>query len=659
MHNFTGFPFDHENLKEMISKQTNMTKIRPVFLTLIGLINSGKTEAILNFLKHYVDQPPHPTLSGKSYKETEGIACYGLFAAGFYPLRHLTITEFTNESGCAFGILSAFRKVIQVHKKLPLFKKDLDTPTNDVFEDSDLEDHLRYLYRYLCQYEQVPKESDFSSNEYQFADHLCKSLPSGIALVNIWDLSLEKTVLCFLTPFFDQFYNSHTWLFLDIEPAVVDHNNFDHLPRVTEFTPEGTAWLHHHLYYLLHWSRMSESNPREGACTIFTKHVKTTSNEHLRQTVTTLETKVKQAAKHIGVSSLIEPKIETIELNDRGISNDASNRLNQKVEKVIYETPYEDVPLSWLFLHSLFYRLEKIFITKSELRKKANECGINDDSLTKFCQYYTSCGSILDLSLIKPDCLYVILKPICFLKLLDKFLCPGEHFCQQYPTLVYGILPGKAFQDFFPENWPAFVDALSIHLATTVPSSQLDMPNVDSNELFYFIPLSRKVESLTRETDTAAVHLILNTPHVNVIQQATFANYLLKSLPEPKVVPCYNINQMIIKECSSNTTITLVSHGPVTTISVSQASPYVCSLIVEVYNKIAETCKVRTKYKFVKICSKSLVHDIQDIPSCQYHVLPNDTLCDDCVIDGRVNDQLKAWNKALREVSKIYSLPII
>ena len=67
-----------------------------------------------------------------------------------------------------------------------------------------------------------------------------------------------------------------------------------------------------------------------------------------------------------------------------------------------------------------------------------------------------------------------------------------------------------------------------------MPSSQLDILNLDSNELFYFIPLSRKAESLTREADMAAVHLIVNTPHVNLIQQATFANYLLQSLPEPK-----------------------------------------------------------------------------------------------------------------------------
>ena len=645
MHNFTGFPFDHEYLKKLISNQANTIKIRPVFLTLSGLLNSGKTEAILQYIDHYVDKHPQSKLSSKSYnQETEGIACYELFAAGFYPLRHLTIAEFTNESGCAFGILSTFCKEIQAHKEVPLFKKDLDTPTNDVFEDSNLENHLRYLYKYFWQCEQVPKEPDFSNKKYQFADHLCKSLPSEAALVNIWDLSLDKKALCFLAPFFGQFYNSHSWLFLDIE-LVGDHNNLDHHTR-----KDGIAWLQPHLYYLLHWSRMSESNPRESPCTIFVNHVKTTSNGHLRQMVITLKAKIKQAAKHIGASSLIEQKIETINLSD----HDASNLLNQKFEKVIYETPYEDVPLSWLFLRSLLYTLEKIAITKSELRKKANECGLCDDLITKFCQFCTASGSILDLSLVKPDCHYVILKPINFLKSLDKILCPGEHLCQQYPMLINGIFPEKTFQSVFGENCPAFVDALSINLATKVPSSQLDMPNVDYNECFYFIPLSRKAENLIREADTTAVHLIFVPPTVNIIQQATLADYLLRSLPTKlKLVPCSNLNQMIIKECSTGTTITLVSHGPVTTISISQASPDVCSLILKVYNKIAETSKVRTKYKFVKICSKSIVTDIQHIPSCQYHVLPNDTLCDDCV---RVNDQLKAWNEALREVSKMYSL---
>lgn len=109
-------------------------------------------------------------------------------------------------------------------------------------------------------------------------------------------------------------------------------------------------------------------------------------------------------------------------------------------------------------------------------------------------------------------------------------------------------MPEKTFQSVFRENCLAFVDALSIDLATKVPSSQLDISNVDYNECFSFILLSRKAENLIGESNTTAVHLIFIPPRVNVIQQATLADYLLQSLPTKlKLVPYCNINQMIIK----------------------------------------------------------------------------------------------------------------
>ena len=120
---------------------------------------------------------------------------------------------------------------------------------------------------------------------------------------------------------------------------------------------------------------------------------------------------------------------------------------------------------------------------------------------------------------------------------------------------------------------------------------------------------------------------------------------------------CDNPNQTIITETATGVTVTLVSHSPVTKISISQANPDVCSLILNTYVKIADKCKIGTvKYKFVMICAKSGVPDVRDIPSCQYHILPNDTLCDECVNTGRVNDQLKVWNEAMRKVREfIYS----
>ena len=152
-----------------------------------------------------------------------------------------------------------------------------------------------------------------------------------------------------------------------------DLENLDKPPEILKETTRITVTTNHsdngeqsvlmkwhpRLHYLLRSSRMSESihGPREGVCTIFTKH-SGTYNENLMLKVSELEIKIKQTAKHIGVSSLIEPKIEIIDFECSDL-DDNSLRLYQKFQQVICKTHYKDVTLSWIFLRSLFYRSQK------------------------------------------------------------------------------------------------------------------------------------------------------------------------------------------------------------------------------------------------------------------------------------------------------------
>ena len=590
----------------------------------------------------------------------EGITYYELVAAGFHSLRELTITEVTKESSCAFGILSAFRKELLAKGQVPLFTFTSEGSLYN-FEDPDLEGHLQYIFKYICQYEHTPKGTEVTTKERQYAKRLNKLLPEGIALINIWDFAINKMVHNFITSLQGLLYNSHAWLFLDMDQ---DLQSLDKPPYIPQDRDQSILMkMHPRLQYLLRSSRMCESKcgTRKDVCTIFAKH-NDTSNDKFKPKVTNFEAKVKQTAKHvIGVYSFIEQKVESLSFNNSGISDESSNRLYQKFQQVIYETPYEDVPLSWIFLRSLFYRSDKKFIAKSELRKKAEECCMDDESLTKFCEFYTSFGSIFDLSLINPHYPYVIVKPMGFLRTLNMLLYPEDSICQKYPSIVNGIIPEKACKDVFGESWLVFMEALvSVNLGTRVSSSHLDIPDLDPNDIYYFIPLSRK-GNLIMEADPTAVHLIINIDAPHVFQQTTFTNYLLRSLQKPMLVQCDNPNQTIITETATGVTVTLVSHSPATEISISQANPDVCSLILKVYGKIAEGCKIGTiKYKFVMICAKSGVPDAQYIPSCQYHILPDDGLCDECKKAGRVNDQLKSWNKALREVGNIaYNLIFI
>ena len=634
-----------------------------MLLSLGGIPKSGKSKAVSHLLKRYVDTNFFNPMTKKN-ERSEGITYYELIATSYHSKRNLTITEVTKESSCAFGILSALRNELLANDKVPL----LDIPERSrYFADLELDNLLCHMFQYLYEYEHTPRGNEVTDDEQEYARHLNKFLPEGIGLIHIWDIASNKMVLHFLNSLHGLIYNSHIWLFLDIERDV---KNLEKPLKFLDETRAGASssdssradqsvlmkWRPR-LHYLFRTSRMSESKhgPRIGTCTIYAKH-EGAYNEDLKQRVKKLECKAKQAAKQYGVFSLIEPKIETIDFNVSDFSDDSSLHLYQKFQQLIYQTPYENVPLSWVFLCSLFYHSRKKFIAKSELRKKAEECGLDDISFTKFCEFYTSFGSIFDLSLINPDYSYVIVKPMGFLKSLDKFLCPDDSTCQHYPTLMNGIIPEKACKDAFGDNyWSVYMEALiSVNLATKILSSQLDVPNSDLDDTYYFIPLSRK-GIFIMEPDPSAVHLItsINTP--DIFTQAILTKYLLRLLPEPKLVPCSNINKTIIKECSTGTIITLVSYSPTTKISVNQASPEICSLIIKAYNEIAKMCKTETpKYKFVMMCAKSIITTVRDIPSCQYHVLPNDTLCDECVIAERANGKLVSWNIALRTVSNCF-----
>ena len=669
---FTGYPIDPKYLKELIFNQSNTTKIRPVLLCFEGHPDSGKTRAVSHLLDNYIDSSPFQPMTKKNERlEAEGITYFEIVAAGFYPLKKLTITEVTKESSCAFGILSAFRKELLQNHKVPLFNYDSKGPLSS-FEDHELEGHLQYIFSYICQYEHTPKGTTVTPKEQEYAAQLKELLPEGIALINIWDIAINKTVHYFLTSLCGLLYNSYMWLFMNMDQ---DLENLDKPPEILNETTRVAVTTNRsdngehsflmkwrpRLHYLLRSSRMSKSihGPREGVCTIFAKH-SGTYNENLKLKVSELEIKIKQTAKHIGVSSLIEPKIEIIDFECSDL-DDNSLRLYQKFQQVICKTHYKDVPLSWIFLRSLFYRSQKKFIAKSELRKKAEECGMDDESLTKFCEFYTSFGSIFDLSLVNPDYSYVIVNPMGFLRTLDMLLYPEDSICQKYPSIVNGIVPEKACKEVFGESWLVFMEALvSVNLGTRVSSSHIDISDLDPTDIYYFIPLSRK-GNLIMEADPTAVHLIINIDAPHVFQQTTFANSLLRSLEKPKLVQCDNPNQTIITETNTGITVTLVSHSPATKISISQANPDVCSFILKAYGKIADKCKIgTTKYKFVMICAKSGVPDARYIPSCQYHILPDDELCDECKKAGHVNDQLKVWNKALREVGDIaYNLMFI
>ena len=663
---FVGVPFSIANLKDMIMNSENKVKIRPILLAVTGLPDSGDSDAISHLLKYHAEKSPYLPMSRKSYspKEAKSITYYELVAVGVHRLQ---IVEVTSEFSCSFGIMSAFKKKITENSQLlkptaihVAGKKQGSASQSFFNEDPSLERHLEYLFQNLSQFEYLndeAKESNLTPEEKEFANHIRK-LPSGTSLINIWNISINTTTLSCLTALSGYLYRSNTWAFLDIER---DMDKLDQPPEPHHGELQITKWRPR-LHYLLRVGKMSHGSEngadREGCCTVFARHDEN-FNGNLKAKVKELEKDIKEAAKKIGVADLFESKVQPINFSQSSsFPDDQSQHLYQKLHQLICETPYKEVPLSWLFLRSLFYQQrEKIIISKSALKAKAGCCGIDEAAFEEFCQFYASFGSIIDFTLINPDHNLIVLSPIEFLRTLDRILQPNEEsFLWKHPMTEMGIVSERLCNILFEVECSDYMDALiSFGLAVKVTSCIQDKENVlqlDKSlrtEAIYFVPQLRKRKSTIRSVDPNAVYFVTSIDSPTVNKETQFVKHMLALHPTAVLIPCHERNKTIIHDVDTGTTITMVSFSPATMISISNPIDKVHESVVRACHEIAQSTKA-LKYKFVIICAKrNKTISPSSILSCCCHVLPNEELeCDGCT--SKVKN-LKAWNNALQKVS--------
>ena len=164
---------------------------------------------------------------------------------------------------------------------------------------------------------------------------------------------------------------------------------------------------------------------------------------------------------------------------------------------------------------------------------------------------------------------------------------------------------------------------ISLDLAIEVTKHNLELPDgqLDDN-VFYYAPLTR-AKALNTTPDPQSIHVItsIDTPHI--FKQAVSTKYFLQLLSQFKLVLSEISNQTIMKDPSTGTTFTLVSHSPATRLQLSKPDKQLCSCIIQAYKKIAENARSQgtiVKYKFVKICAESSLSDARSIPSSHYHI---------------------------------------
>lgn len=656
-------------LQQMISNPRKRVRLYPMLLTLGGLPGSGKSKVLEAFYTDRDSAVDSKDISMSAFSHRE------IIATGFSS--KIVLAEVSKNTSFYYGMQSGFQYNLALDRHEAKFCSTKDISRDCDFNDEFLERHVDSVYGSLR--EQLINQSELSTkSQNQHTSDIKKALPRGVAIINIWELAVSRTILRFLECFRGHLYNNHMWLFLDLDrdrkrlhlPPQVG------LPSSENIVPLTMIWKSR-LHYLLRSSCLSDKliQPPTSPEFILKKvcHIVAVYDEILNENdVKILQKECKNAAEQAGVSHLINFKIDTVKkanLKSKRVWRKKLIRILQK-----YEDHLPEIPLSWVFLCSLFQHNESFFMTHSDLQQKAEQCGIKEDSYKKFCQFCTSFGGIFDIQLIDKESEYVIVRPAEFLeKLHEIFTLSGTND----QVSEYGIISSEMAKShqMFGEDATAFLKILvSVGLAVEVCKDRLAVsnlafkcPSASTNRIYYISAIRTCAPVI--ECTPGAVQLVSGMKSPSINMQIAFTTELLKLLPDALLVPTKAVNVTTIEARPSNGSIKvqIVVQGDVIELLTTPNGDKkdmvnVCCSIVKAAQNIADKRSERggdVKYHFAVICAsdrnQSVYYNIHHLQ----HILPKESFCTQCQQNGIFKiDVHQAWNVALRnnQIQRQYML---
>ena len=76
-------------------------------------------------------------------------------------------------------------------------------------------------------------------------------------------------------------------------------------------------------------------------------------------------------------------------------------KLKMNIDEHVASEKQKDIPLSWYFLRSAFFKTGKLYIRRTDLEGIANECKITQDKFKQFLETFTGFGSIIHIPIFQ------------------------------------------------------------------------------------------------------------------------------------------------------------------------------------------------------------------------------------------------------------------
>lgn len=517
------------------------------------------------------------------------------------------------------------------------------SPPGDIFCNDLLQKTLTHLCTWIKELNEDPKMQDSDRRHFiPFEGTLHK----GMAEICLWELTINRTSLRFLECFRGQLYNSHVWLFVDLE------QNIDklHLPPEpsTNDHPCAMQWRSR-LHYLMRSSCLSEmfGIKRSKVCRIIAIHGDTTDSTLLKQMLSKLQEEAENAALQYGLSHLFDFEIIPV------------NRSSEKAQKEAYDMfasylptlQVKEISLSWTFLRLALDSSQSVFMECEKIREIAKELNVN---INLFLKHYTSFGSLLNMKIVDDKSRWVILQPAKFLENVCRLLSES--------SAEYGIItPSMASKIFGHESEIYFSILSSVHLVSVVTRDRLSDELIskcditDDIQSVYYMSVIRQEEP-DKESLPTAIQMVIGLKSPSMIMQMPFTNYLLKLLPEAVLAPCKSVNVTRI-QIPNKIEIKVVFQADVIEIRLDNPQcidilSNACSMVIKAIQRIAAIrAKRGGEFSYYLrtqcVCKTEESSNLMD--SEKYHVL-NDELFGSC---GKCSDQFKSTGFNVHQYFKI------
>ena len=469
-----------EKLKDFILLESSVVSAGVALLTFVGLPGCKKADLVQEILQKEFKMSPEELM--KSAEITEKDTEFNVFELG-------AIREKKTWEWCSLTkrsrYLSCFVSALQRDTKKNVMSFAYQGHKIKLFEIEALDDCFYNLYRLLKGlYHESAKSTGMTTYDSDKIPVKQLTGETTLTLINAWDIGFNRAIFQFLPLLCGHLHHNYPILFLGCPNDFSEFKDGDHLGKTFKIDQcEGMKPIlsqYSRVKFLLSFSHLARSYDRKrkqvsqvaaivhcsDRCSVATQYSETfqhpepsqnSQDVHDPQKIKPrLQSEIENNwAKKFSVEGLLTTSPWVF---DQNITEQVANYrvLKEQVDNLVESEQQKDIPLSWLFLRSAFYKTGELFIKTAELKKHAKNCNITDAAFDQFLKRFTGFGSIIHIPDVPVLCDYVILNPPDFFHKLNELYYPRLN-----GDLKYGIASVSTLRRLFGENARFFKDVLT------------------------------------------------------------------------------------------------------------------------------------------------------------------------------------------------------